>query len=246
MSFSHRTALVTGATSGIGLAVAEQLATNGVRVALSGRDATRGSEAVERIIDSGGDAVFIPAELGEAGSVRELAAAARSALGAVDVLVNNAGIFPFGPTADTTEATFDGVFAVNVRAPFFLVGEFAPEMAARGSGAVVSIASVVAHVGVEGMALYGASKAAVGLLTKAWAAEFGPRGVRVNLVSPGPTRTPGTAPMGDGLDALAARGPAGRPADPVEIANVVTFLVSDEASFVHGAHVPVDGGRLAV
>jgi NAD(P)-dependent dehydrogenase (short-subunit alcohol dehydrogenase family) len=96
------------------------------------------------------------------------------------------------------------------------------------------------------MALYGSSKAALNLLTKAWAAEYGPRGVRVNAVEPGPTRTEGTADMGEDLQALAAQAPAGRPAAPGEIAQVIAFLASDAASFVHGAVLPVDGGRVAV
>jgi NAD(P)-dependent dehydrogenase (short-subunit alcohol dehydrogenase family) len=96
------------------------------------------------------------------------------------------------------------------------------------------------------MALYGSSKAALVLLTKSWAAEYGPSGVRVNAVSPGPTRTEGSAPLGDGLDQLASVTPAGRPAMPEEIATAVTYLVSDAASFVHGAVLPVDGGRVAI
>jgi len=104
---------------------------------------------------------------------------------------------------------------------------------------------MVAQFGVDGMALYGSSKAALELLTKAWAAEFGPLGVRVNAVSPGPTRTEGTAGMGEALDQLASLGPAGRPAAPEEIARAIVFLASEEASFVHGAVVAVDGGRAA-
>jgi NAD(P)-dependent dehydrogenase (short-subunit alcohol dehydrogenase family) len=96
------------------------------------------------------------------------------------------------------------------------------------------------------MGLYGSSKAALVLLTKSWAAEYGPQGVRVNAVSPGPTRTEGTVPMGDSLDQLAALGPAGRPGAPEEIADAITFLATDRASFVHGAVLPVDGGRIAV
>ena len=105
---------------------------------------------------------------------------------------------------------------------------------------------MVAHFGMPGMGLYGSSKAALMLLTRAWAAEFGPAGVRVNAVSPGPTRTEGTEAMGDQLDALASAGPAGRPAAPTEIANAIGFLAGDDASFVHGAVLDVDGGRNAV
>jgi NAD(P)-dependent dehydrogenase (short-subunit alcohol dehydrogenase family) len=240
------TALVTGGTSGIGRAAAGLLAERGAHVLISGRDATRGDAAVTAIRAAGGKADFIAADLAEGKSVRALA---RQAIelggGHVDILVNSAGVFPFGPTADATDADIDQVYAVNVRAPFILVGKLAPTMAARGHGAIVNVLTMVAHFGVAGMGLYGSSKAALMLLTKAWAAEFGPSGVRVNAVSPGPTRTLGTEPMGDQLDQLAAVAPAGRPAAPEEIASAISYLAGDEASFVHGAVLDVDGGRNA-
>ncbi|WP_236653666.1 SDR family NAD(P)-dependent oxidoreductase [Streptacidiphilus melanogenes] len=141
---------------------------------------------------------------------------------------------------------FDAMFALNVKAPYFLTAALAPAMAERGGGAVVSVSTMVADFGMPGMALCGSSKAAVNLLTKSWAAEFGPKGVRVNAVAPGPVRTEGSASMGDGLDQLASQAPAGRPADPSEIAAAVAYLVGDEASFIQGVVLPVDGGRAAV
>ncbi|MCA1218421.1 SDR family NAD(P)-dependent oxidoreductase [Streptomyces sp. 8L] len=241
-----RTALVTGATSGIGRTAALALARLGARVVVSGRDATRGKQVVADIEQSGGTGYFAAADLRDEESARALARSATALAGPVDILVNNAGVFPFGPTEETSEETFDGVYATNVKVPYFLVAELAPAMAERGSGAIVNVTTMVAEYGAAGMGLYGSSKAALKLLTKAWAAEYGPRGVRVNAVSPGPTRTEGTAGMGEALDALAQGGPAGRPGGPEEIAEAIVFLASPRASFVHGALLPVDGGRVAV
>jgi len=242
-----RVALVTGATSGIGAATAALLAERGAHVLVAGRDVSRGEGMVAAIRERGGKADFLAADLGEAESVRRLAReAARLGGGGVDILVNNAGIFPFGPTEQASPSDVDAVYDLNVKAPFYLVAALAPGMAERGHGAIVNVSTMVADYGAAGMALYGSSKAALNLLTRAWAAEFGPRGVRVNAVQPGPTRTEGAAGMGDALDALAAQAPAGRPAAPEEIAEAIAYLASDAASFVHGAVLPADGGRTAV
>jgi NAD(P)-dependent dehydrogenase (short-subunit alcohol dehydrogenase family) len=247
LNLSGQTALITGANSGIGRAIARDLAEHGAHVIVTGRDAVRGEDAVATIRATGGKADFIAASLTDEASARQLAGqAVELGGGHVDILVNNAGIYPFGPTHVTTEDDFDKVYDINVKVPFFLVAELAPAMASRGKGAIVNITTMVAQYGEAYMALYGSSKAALVLLTKSWAAEYGPAGVRVNAVSPGPTRTEGTAPMGDALDNLAATTPAGRPGLPEEIARAVTYLASDDASFVHGALLPVDGGRIAV
>ncbi|MBB5791842.1 SDR family NAD(P)-dependent oxidoreductase [Jiangella mangrovi] len=242
-----RTALVTGGNSGIGRAVATDLAAHGAHVVLSGRDQRRGEEVAAALRADGAKADFVATDLTGERSARDLARrAVELGGGHVDILVNNAGVFPFGPTHETTEADFDAVYAINVKVPFFLVAELAPAMAARGRGAVVNVTTMVAQFGQASMALYGSSKAALVLLTKSWAAEYGPAGVRVNAVSPGPTRTEGTAVMGDALDQLAAAIPHGRPGRPEDIAPAVTYLVGDDAGFVHGAVLPVDGGRIAV
>ena len=245
-SLTGYTALVTGGNSGIGRAAALALARRGAHVVLSGRDAGRGEKAVAEIRGQGGTADFVAADLGDEAGARQLARqAAELGGGHVDILVNSAGVFPFGPSDSHDEATFDTVYALNVKAPWFLVAALAPAMAGRGAGAIVNVSTMVAQFGVDGMALYGSSKAALELLTKAWAAEFGPEGVRVNAISPGPTRTEGTASMGEALDQLASLAPAGRPAGPEEIASAIVYLASDEASFIHGAVLAVDGGRAA-
>jgi NAD(P)-dependent dehydrogenase (short-subunit alcohol dehydrogenase family) len=242
MSFEGKTVLVTGSTSGIGRAAAEQFGNAGAQVIVTGRDQARGQEVVDTIESGGGQARFIAADLAAPGGAQQLAQAA----GPVDVLVNNAGIFPFGASHEIAIGDVEAVLDFNVVAPFTLVAALVPGMVERGTGAIVNVSTMVASFGLAGMSAYGASKAALELLTKAWAAEYGPAGVRVNAVAPGPTRTPGTEPMGDGIDQLAATLPLGRAADTSEIASTIVFLASNEASFVNGAILPVDGGRVAV
>jgi len=241
------TALITGGTSGIGRAAADKLAQSGVHVMVVGRNVERGEKTIAEIRAAGGKADFISSELRDAASARAVASkAVELGGGHVDILINNAGTYPFGPTHEMSEQLFDDVYALNVKAPYFLVAELAPLMAQRGKGAIVNVSTMVADYGAAGLSLYGSSKAAINLLTKAWVAEYGPKGVRVNAVSPGPTRTEGTAAMRDAVQQLAAQAPAGRPAAPEEIAEAIVFLATERSSFVQGAILPVDGGRTAV
>ena len=246
MTSNTATALITGGTSGIGRAAANKLAQLGIHVLVVGRNAERGEKTVDEIRAAGGKADFISADLQDAASARTVAKKAIDlGSGHVDILVNNAGIYPFGPTHEMTEEQFDRVFSINVKAPYFLVAELAPLMAKKGKGAIVNLSTMAADYGAPGMSLYGSSKAAINLLTKTWAAEYGPRGVRVNAVSPGPTLTEGTQVMGEGLEQLAAQAPAGRPATADEIAEAIVFLATERASFIYGAKLAVDGGRTA-
>jgi NAD(P)-dependent dehydrogenase (short-subunit alcohol dehydrogenase family) len=242
MSFEGKTALITGSTSGIGRAAAEQFGRAGADVIVTGRDQGRGHEVVATIEANGGNARFIAADLSEPDGAQRLATAA----GTVDVLVNNAGIFPFGASHEIPIDQVRAVFDFNVIAPFVLTAALVPRMIERGGGAIVNVSTMVASFGNPGMSAYGASKAALQLLTKAWAAEYGPQGIRINTVAPGPTRTPGTADAGDLIDQLAATLPLRRPATAQEIAAAIVYLASDDASFITGATVPADGGRLAV
>ncbi|MEU1532892.1 SDR family NAD(P)-dependent oxidoreductase [Streptomyces fagopyri] len=239
-----RTAVVTGSTSGIGAAIARVLAGEGAHVIVSGRQATRGEEVVEEIERAGGRAGFVAADLtGGYDQLRAFAARATHALGGrVDILVNNAGIYPATLTEDLPDADLDAMLAVNVRAPHVLVAAMAPAMAERGSGVIITIGSWMARLGTPYAAMYSATKAADEQLTRSWAAEYGPRGVRVNTVAPGATLTPGNERAREELDAMTATTPAGVVVRPDDIARGVLYLASDDAAMVHGTTLHVDGG----
>ena len=233
-------ALVTGATGGIGRATARKLAADGFMIIVHGRNAARGSATVAAIEAAGGQARFLAADLSDSGEVAGLAEQA----GEVDVLVNNGGFSWFGPTAELSTSVFDSLFASNVRAAYQLVAALAPGMAMRGAGSIVSLDSMAGHVGLAGGAAYGATKAALTSLTRAWAAEFSPAGVRVNAVAPGPVYTDGADPAR--TERLGATTLLNRAARADEIAEVIAFLAGPKASYITGAVIPVDGGRTAV
>jgi len=233
-------ALVTGATSGLGRAIAMQLAADGAEVIVHGRDATRGAQTVEAITNAGGRARFIGANLSDPADLQRLVAE----VGEIDILVNNAGFSKFGPTSNLDVETFDALFVADVRAPFFLVAAFGPQMAARGTGVIINVSSMVGQVGLPGAAVYSAAKGALNALTRAWAAEFSPSGVRVNAIAPGPVYTDGALP--ERTTALGATTLLNRAASADEIAGVVSFLASPRASYITGAIIAADGGRTAI
>ena len=240
IELSGQTALVTGGTAGIGLACARLLAGAGATVIVTGRDQHRGEVAVGQIP---GSARFLPADLSDAVSVQALVDQA----GDVDILINNAASFPGALTVDQTVASFETTFDTNVRGTYFLTAGLVPGMLGRRRGSIVNVTSMVASKGVGGASTYGASKAAVESLTRSWAAEFGPYGVRVNSVAPGPTKTEGVeAQWRDTNEELGRALPLGRTAAPDEIAHAVLFLASPRASFITGTTLHADGGGTAV
>ncbi|GAA1271759.1 SDR family oxidoreductase [Pseudonocardia aurantiaca] len=247
-----RTALVTGSTDGIGVAIARALAAEGAYVVVSGRNTARGEKVLAAIAEAGGRATFVRADLADgASAVRDLADAAHAVAGGpLDILVNNAAmLITPAPTAEVGEELIDRALATNVKAAFLLTGLVAPAMAARGSGAVINVGSINGLFGAAESALYSATKATIHSLTKSWADEYGPSGVRVNTVAPGPTVTEkvtASAAMQERLAPILARIPSRRPSTPEEVAHAVVFLASDDASNIHGATLSVDGGRAAI
>jgi NAD(P)-dependent dehydrogenase (short-subunit alcohol dehydrogenase family) len=236
----QQTALVTGGTSGIGRAVALHLARDGFSVVVHGRDVGRGAATVQEIRKAGAEARFVAADLADPADVAQLAAAA----GQVDVLVNNGGTSWFGPTADLAVNAYDRMFAGNVRAAYYLVAALAPGMAERGTGSIINVGSMAGQVGLAGGAAYSATKAALVAMTRAWAAEFSPQGVRVNAIAPGPVFTDGSDRQL--IEHLGATTLLNRGAQPEEIAAVIAFLAAPQSSYITGAVIPADGGRTAI
>src|SRR5271168_2826405 len=232
-----KVAVVTGATSGLGRAAALQLAAQGATVIVHGRDAGRGAVVVKEIESAGGSARFVGADMSQPAEALRLA----TEVGEVDILVNNAGFAWFGPTEKLAADTLNQLFAANVQAPYLLVSVLAPKMVSRGYGVIINVASRAGAVGQPTTAAYGATKAALASLTRSWSAEFGPAGVRVNSISPGPVYT--NAAERELFDAIGKTTVLGRAGEPQEVAEAIGFLASPRASYITGANVAVDGGQ---
>jgi NAD(P)-dependent dehydrogenase (short-subunit alcohol dehydrogenase family) len=247
-----RVALVTGAASGIGRAIAGAFVQAGARVALVDVDAAIGTAATQAIAREGGCAVFIPADVSRSVDCRGAVDRVVEAFGRLDVVVNNAGIIRRADVVELPEEEWDRVMAVNVKSVFLLSKFAVPVMTRGGGGAIVNVSSGWGLVGGPRAVSYCASKGAVVLLTRAMAIDHGPAGIRVNCVCPGDTSTnmlrTEALQLGEPLDqflAGSAKRPLGRIGRPEEIAQAVLYLASDAASFVTGATLVVDGGGLA-
>jgi NAD(P)-dependent dehydrogenase (short-subunit alcohol dehydrogenase family) len=243
----ERVALITGGGTGIGAAIARRLAAAGTAVAIVGRRREPLEEVVAEIEQAGGRAVAIPADLAELDAPAAVVAATISAFGRLDVLVNNAAVIKNLPLAEMPTATFDEHLAVNIRAPFLLLQAALPWLTAAPAAAVVNISSSSGSLAIPGQAAYGLTKAALEYLTKSYAAELAPLGIRVNCIAPGPIDTPihlsWAKDMAAAYVALRGATPLGLIGDPDDIARWVEHLADPRERFVTGAVLAIDGGQ---
>jgi len=246
--FQNKIVLVTGGNSGIGLAAAQAFAKEGARVVVAGRDPKTLEQAKASI---GANAIVVQADVAKLADIDRVIAETAKLSGRIDVLFVNAGTGAFLPIEASDEELFDRLVATNVKGAYFTIQKALPHMR-EGSSIVINASSVV-DMGIPNSSVYTATKAAVASLARSLALELGPRGIRLNVVNPGPTETPIFGRMGldaETTKAMAAQIIAGVPMKrfgaPEEVARAVLFLASDEASFVHGASLGVDGGMAAL
>ncbi|KAA9160063.1 SDR family oxidoreductase [Amycolatopsis acidicola] len=248
-SLEGRSAIVTGSSSGIGLAVAERLAALGARVVVNSRDAARAEAVAEKIVADGGTAVGVAADVSVPAGGQTLADAALDAFGRLDVLVNNAGIPLVKPAEEITPDDWANVLATNLSGPLFCAQAAARVMLARGGGTIVNVSSVLGSTAIPGRAAYATAKHGLEGLTRSLAVEWADRGIRVVSVGPAYVATPfveRTMATGKFSAAdLERRTPLGRLGTPAEVADVVAFLVSPAAAYITGSGVAIDGGWLA-
>ncbi len=250
MDFSGMAVLVTGGTSGIGAAIARAFGDAGAAVLLSGRDAGRGAEVVADIAGDGGTAAFEPADLTDPRACGRLVDAVLDRYGRLDVLVNNAGVIHRATAEETSDEQWNETIAVNLSAAFLVSRAAIPALRRQGGGAIVNVASDWALVGGRRGVAYCASKGGLVQMTRAMALDHASDGIRVNAVCPTDIMTPMLVDefraMGlreeEGLAALGEQIPMGRVGTPEEVARAVLFLASEQAAFITGVALPVDGG----
>jgi len=253
MRLQNRVAIITGGTSGIGRAAALLFAQEGAKVVVAARDEARGGETVLTIAEGGGQALYVRCDVREAGDCERVMRRTAEAFGRLDILFNNAGVvYPDRTVVNTSEEEWDSTMDINVKGVYLMSKYAIPCMAENGGGVIINTASVWGLVGGNGAAAYCASKGAVVLLTKAMALDHAGQKIRVNCICPGSVDTPMLRGEMDALGGrekalpkFAAKHPLGRISTPEEVARAALFLASDEASFITGASLPVDGGRTA-
>jgi len=241
-----RIAVVTGAANGIGKATAERFAAEGASLVLNDREAGALEKFAAELAGKGAKARFVPGDVSQEADVRRLMDEAVQAFGGIDILIANAGLIPEATLESATADLWDRTMATNGRGMFLCCKYAAEVMAKRGKGAIVCLSSISAFAGQPGQAVYGPSKFIASGLTKHLAIDLISKGVRVNAVAPGTIATPAVARMGkEGIDKVVKLHPIGRMGRPEEVASAILFLASDEASFITGVVLPVDGGYLA-
>jgi NAD(P)-dependent dehydrogenase (short-subunit alcohol dehydrogenase family) len=241
-----KSAVVTGAASGIGRATAERFAAEGASLVLNDRDAAALQTLVAALTGAGCAARGIAGDVSQEADVRLVMNTAVQAHGGLDILVANAGVIPEADLASATAELWDRTMATNGRGMFLCCKYAAEIMVARGRGAIVCLSSISAFAGQPGQAVYGPSKFVASGLTKHLAIDLAAKGVRVNAVAPGTIATPAVARMDQAaIDEVVKLHPLRRMGRPEEVASAILFLASDEASFITGAVLPVDGGYLA-
>jgi NAD(P)-dependent dehydrogenase (short-subunit alcohol dehydrogenase family) len=239
---------VTGGGSGIGRAIAELFAKEGAKVVVADYVADAGREVVQAIQKAGGDAIFVAADVSNSTQVENLVKAAVDKYGGIDILVNNAGVLAFGTALETDEKTWNRVLGINLTGTFLCSKMALPHMIKRGGGSIINLSSSTgAHDAKGNTVAYVSSKGGVTLLTKSMAIDHARANVRVNAIAPGPTDTPMLRSVlsPKQVEEFAATFPMGRMGRPEELANAALFLASDDASFVTGAILAVDGGQTA-
>ena len=255
MSLAGKVAIVTGAGQGIGRACAERLGKDGCKVVVADISSTSGLEVAASIEQLGGSAAFQACDVSKRGDVDALVAAAVSRFGAVDILVNNAGVLDDSPFLDLEEAEFDRVMKTNLKGAFLCAQAAARQMVkqiesapqGRSPGAIVNMSSVNAWFALPDHVAYSISKGGIMQLTKAMAIALAPHGIRVNAVGPGTIETPLIKDVVKDeafRQKVLSRTPLGRYGQPAEVAAIVAWLASDEASYVTGTTVYADGGRM--
>jgi len=240
-----KVALVTGASKGIGAAIAEDLAKQGATVAVNYASSAQGAETVvNKIKTAGGKAKALQGDVSKPAEAKRLIDATVKEFGKLDILVNNAGVYEFSPLGDVTEKQFDRLFGVNVKGLLFTTQAAVKAFGDKG-GSVINIGSVASQAPPPGGSVYSATKGAVDVITKALAAELGPKKILVNAVLPGPVETEGAASLGDWDQfkaMLIPRTPLGRIGQPRDVATVVSFLASEDAGWITGQILETAGG----
>lgn len=248
MTVANKTTLITGASGGIGSAIAQAFASHDATVVLNDLDQSSLDEVATDLRETGATVYTTPGDVSDPDTVSQLTERARDRAGSIDILVNNAGIYPRRSLENESWDSWNHTLQVNAGSVFNFTREIAPAMADRGTGAIINMSSTAAIRGSPNSAAYAASKGAIRSVTQQLCREFGPRGLRINAILPGPIKTPLNASVRQEngyMEFIEETVPTGRMGTPSEVADLAVFLASDRASFINGASIVIDGGWTA-